>query len=100
MKIKNIRENNLAKEVKRLHKDVSNLQEKTKLLQKRLDFTQDELVKVAIEKQAIIQSVSYIMTIGIELAKREGIIIEGAAQQGAPVTPELPDKTAQGGHYQ
>ena len=61
------------KAIAQLKKDTTNMKEKIKLLEKRLDFTQDENTKLAVEGQAIMQGVNHILQIGIKLAERERI---------------------------
>ena len=61
------------KAIAQLKKDTTNMKEKIKLLEKRLDFTQDENTKLAVEGQAIMQGVNHILQIGVKLAERERV---------------------------
>ena len=63
----------LKKNVGTLKRDNTHLKEKVKVLDKRLDMLQDESAKIAVEMQSLIQSVSYIFEIALEIAKKEGI---------------------------
>lgn len=59
--------------IAQLKKDNTNIKEKMKLLEKRLDFTQDENTKLAVEMQAVVQGVSHIISIGLKIAERERV---------------------------
>lgn len=56
-----------------LKRDNTNTKEKLKMLEKRLDFTQDENTKLAIEMQALQQGVQHIVNVGLKLAERERV---------------------------
>lgn len=77
----------LKKQITQLKRDVTNLKEQFKIMQRRLDFTQDEMAKIAILGQAMIQSVSFIVETAKLIAEREGIQHQMGLppQQGPPV---------------
>jgi len=87
-----------AKQLKRnlatLKNDNVHLREKVKVLDKRLDMLQDDEAKLSIEMQALIQSMTFIMNVAIEIAKREGIKTDMGLGQplpspgGGPTPPE------------
>jgi seryl-tRNA synthetase len=64
------------KAIAQLKKDSTNMKEKIKLLEKRLDFTQDENTKLAVEMQAVLQGVNHILSVGIKLAERERVNVD------------------------
>jgi hypothetical protein len=78
-----------------LKKDNTNMREKMKLLEKRLDFTQDENTKLAVECQAVLQGVNHILQIGVKLAERERV----NAEMGLPKPEEKSVKEPKDGMY-
>lgn len=64
------------KAIAQLKKDSTNMKEKIKLLEKRLDFTQDENTKLAVEMQAVLQGVNHILSVGVKLAERERVNVD------------------------
>jgi len=67
------RDKQIRNQTAALKREISNLKEQYKILQKRLDFTQDELTKNIIQERAIVQAVSYIVEIGKKIAERNKI---------------------------
>ena len=61
------------KEISALRRDNTNFIQKLKMFEKRLDFTQDENTKLAVEMQAVLQGVNHIVGIGIKIAERERV---------------------------
>ena len=83
------------KAIAQLKKDTTNMKEKIKLLEKRLDFTQDENTKLAVEGQAIMQGVNHILQIGVKLAERERVNQDMGLEK--PVDGVLPKKKVDAG---
>jgi hypothetical protein len=83
------------KAIAQLKKDTTNMKEKIKLLEKRLDFTQDENTKLAVEGQAIMQGVNHILQIGVKLAERERVNQDMGLEK--PVDDVLPKKKVNAG---
>lgn len=67
------RDKSLKKQNTALKKDITNLKEQYKILQKRLDFTQDEVTKLIVQERALIQAVAYIVEVGKQIAERNKI---------------------------
>lgn len=80
------------KEIASLKKDVTNMREKMKLLEKRLDFTQDENTKLAVEVQAVVQGVQHIVGVAVKLAERERVSSEMGLDSKEPEKTEKPVK--------
>jgi len=83
--------------IAQLKRDSTNLREKMKLFEKRLDFTQDENTKLAVEMQAVVQGVSHIVNIGLKLAERERVNSEMGLDKKEEATPVKPIANDTGG---
>jgi len=92
--INDTRLKNLQKEINTLKIDIDNLKEMTRIFQKKMEMTQDEVIRMAVEKQSLIMSVTYIMNVATELATREGITVpdpqSGIDKPGVPSTKNRP----------
>ena len=88
------REKYMKKQVDQLKKDIMGLKERSKLVEKRLEYTQDEVTKLAVEKQALVMSVKLVYDIALKLAEKEalhkemGLKSPGATPAGAKVEPD------------
>jgi formate-dependent nitrite reductase cytochrome c552 subunit len=86
------RDNLYKKEIASLKKDVTNMREKMKLLEKRLDFTQDENTKLAVEVQAVVQGVQHIVGIALKIAEREKVSADMGLDNNDEEKPTRPVK--------
>jgi hypothetical protein len=84
------RDKNYKREITQLKKDNTNIKEKLKLLEKRLDFTQDENAKLAVEMQAVVQGVKHILDIGLKIAERERVNHQMGLTQQEPQKEKAP----------
>jgi len=88
------REIYMKKQVAQLKRDITSLKEKSKLLEKRLDYTQDEVTKLAVEKQALVMSVKLVYDIALKVAEKENIRKDmglGPPPSGPTTTPPKDD---------
>lgn len=83
------RDKKYAQAVANLKRDNTNLKEKVKLLEKRLDFTQNENAKLAVEMQAVIQGVQHIVNIAMKIAERERVNTDMGLQEQPPKQEEV-----------
>ena len=63
----------LKRTVATLKRDNTQLKAKVKVLDRKFDMLQDEEAKLGVEMQSLIQSVSFIVNVALEISKREGI---------------------------
>ena len=84
------REKVLQKQISQLKRDVTNLKEQTKILQRKIEFTQDEMAKLAVFAQALIQSVTFIVQVARQLAEKENIQHQMGLPPVDPNTPPTP----------
>ena len=94
--MKEEREKLLRKEISQVRKDASQLKEKIKILEKRLDFSQDETARLAVYQQSIVQSVTFMVEIGMKIAEKEKVAIEMGLKKGPPVTTPGKDPPQEG----
>lgn len=66
-----IREEYIDKQVKKLKRDNEFLTERIKVLEKRLDFQQDISVKLAVEQDALVKSVKFIVDVAHKLMDKK-----------------------------
>ena len=63
----------LKRTVATLKRDNTQLKAKVKVLDRKFYMLQDEEAKLGVEMQSLIQSVSFIVNVALEISKREGI---------------------------
>ena len=66
-----IREEFFSKIVKQLQTDNKLFMERLKVMEKRLDFMQDETAKIAVEEQALIKGTTIIVKIANDLMDKQ-----------------------------
>ena len=82
-----IRDKFLDKTLRQLKTDNELLTERTKLLEKRLDFMQDETARLAIEEQALIISLKTINDIAHGLLDKKGVPNEPPGSKDDSLNP-------------
>lgn len=82
-----IRDRFLDKILRRLQLDNELLTERMKILEKRLDFMQDETARLAIEEQALIMSLKPILEVAQGLLDKKGVPTEPTDPKGDSISP-------------
>ncbi len=67
------RDKNLKKQINALKREVNNLKEQSKVLQKRLDYSQDEYTKLVVMERSLLQAVNFMVEVGKRVAERNQI---------------------------
>jgi len=91
---KDDRDKSMQREFNKLNREITNLKEKMKVYEKRLEFTQDEMTKIAVAEQSLIAAVKVVYDIGIKIAERENIAREMGLN---PKNPQIATEKHTGG---